>query len=246
MRADGTHDLAIEDGKTELDRLRSSPRDDLSSRLQLAKVLLERGFDDEALEEFACLWESSLEISPSWVGVRGSFLIQAVRPLVHRSAEARRRFTAYRDALERRLTERNGVQDWFTLNGLLAEEERFLPWLKQLDQDLADELLLLRNHRLLELVERFDCWSDFARLVSDPVQLLREEHETTTALLESSSDASPEEQTIARSHFTRSLREKARALCRAMRAAGRDGEANAIAAEATKLDPSAEMFAAVE
>ena len=72
----------LESGRTELETLRATACHDVSGRLQLARSLVEKGLDDEALEIFAWLWEHSLEILPSWAGVRSSFLLGALEPLL--------------------------------------------------------------------------------------------------------------------------------------------------------------------
>src|SRR5262249_38306317 len=87
------------EGKTELQRLRETPREDLHNRLRLAETLVLTEHDEEALEEFVWLWEHSLETDSAWYGVRGSFLIAALEPLVARSTAARSRFAAIRDAI---------------------------------------------------------------------------------------------------------------------------------------------------
>jgi hypothetical protein len=218
-------------------------KDDLGDRLDLAKTLVERGSDSEALEQFAWLWQSSLQVSRSWVGVRGSYLIVALRPLVARSPAARARFAAFRDEAEARLPERDAVWDWLTLNDLLGEDDRFVPWLERLDEPTAVELRVVRMHRFLQLVEKFERWSDLARLVQDPVATLRAEHELGVALTCDAPDWTVRD--ITRSHFARSVRRMASALCRALSATGRTTELWALASEARKLDPSSEMAAAV-
>jgi hypothetical protein len=76
---------------------------------------------------------------------------------------------------------------------------------------------LRRNHSFLDLVERFDRWTDLARLVPDPVAALRNEHELAAAVLDSPPAwASPEELAVSRRHFTARIRRYAHALVRAM------------------------------
>lgn len=219
------------------------PDDDLGSRLDLARTLVERRSDGDALEQFAWLWQNSLQVRPAWVGVRSSYLIAALRPLVARSPAARDRFAAFRDEAEAQLPDRSAVMDWFTLNDLLGENDRFVVWLERLDEATAMELRLVRNHRFLQLVEKFDRWSDLARLVQDPVGVLHAEHELGVAVIRDAPDWTMRD--VTRSQFARSLKRMAGALCRALAATGRTTELWALATEARKLDPSPEMAEAV-
>jgi hypothetical protein len=132
-------------GTTELDRLRAAPREDLAARLQLATGLVGGELDDEALEEFTWLWDHSLEVNPPWVGVRHSFLIAALKPLVARSERARERFVERRDAAEKRLAELPTFMDWVTLNGLLGDTERVVTWLEEVPVEVAAAVGAWRN-----------------------------------------------------------------------------------------------------
>jgi hypothetical protein len=236
----------LNSGDTELDRLRRAPDEDLRARLQLARTLVERGLDDEALDRFVWLWQNSLKVSPSWVGVRSSYLIAALKPLITRSRIARDRFVVLRNDVEARLADRQAFRDWLTLNDLLDEDARFLPWMDRLDETTANDLEAVRNHRFLGLIEKFDRWTDLARVIKDPVRVLRSEHELGASVTGNAPDwASADELAAARSHFAASLRKKAAVLHRAMRAAGRDADASAVVSEAKRLDPSAEMTEAL-
>ena len=132
------------------------------------------------------------------------------------------------------------------MNDLLDENARFLPWLDRLDETTANHLEVVRNHCFLRLIEEFDRWTDLARVIKDPVRVLRSEHELGAGVTGNPPDwASADDRAAARSHFAASLRNKAVVLHRAMRAAGRDADASAVISEAMRLDPSAEMTEAL-
>lgn len=158
----------LRSGHTELDRLRAAPSDDLSTRLSLARTLVDKGLDEEALETFAWPWELCLEIDPAWVGVRGSFLIAALEPLLERSEKARQRFAQFRDAAARG-DDRGALSDFVVLNEALGEDERTLEWLRAASPDQAAAMEIHRDHRILELIEEHGELALFGRLVKDPL-----------------------------------------------------------------------------
>ncbi len=114
----------IEVGRTELDRLRAAPRTDLVTRLSLAESLVQRGLDDEATEELAWLWEHSLEVDASWIGVRNTFLVVVLFPLIQRSQKARERFRTFLAAAQAQRYEARAARDVATLSKLLAGKSR--------------------------------------------------------------------------------------------------------------------------
>lgn len=218
----------LKGGRTELDRLRAAPREDLSGQLQLARALADRRRDDEALEVFAWLWEHSLEVSRSWVGVRSSFLIGALEPLIERSPPARLRFEQFRDAAGMRPDHR-GRQDFVVLNRLLGEEDRTLEWLRK--QTPEDAQALIIDHRIHELVERRKELTLFANLIGDPLALLEDQQEGVEQL-RAFGEKLPAG-TVQR--LEKSREELANLMARALRAAGRNGEADRVEARAREL-----------
>lgn len=236
----------LETGKTELDRLRSTPRTNLQARLSLARILVQRGLDDEATGEFAWLWEHSLEVNPSWVGVRSSFLIAALVPLVKRSAHARERFAALRETAEADLA--SSYRDWVTLSGVLGDEEKVLAWLKTVEPAVARNLGALRDQGTLWMIERNEAWATLGRLIDEPLQLLREEHERVKRNLEGMSKepgCTPEVFAQTSTFLWTMLRGRASMLVRGLKAVDRKADAEALVAESRRLDPSPEMEAAL-
>ncbi len=217
----------VREGKTELDRLRATPRSDLSARLSLARTLVLSGLDSEATEEFLWLWEHSLEVDKAWVGVRHSFLIAALTPLVRRSDEARRPFEELRSAAQGDLEKAGAFGDWVTLSNLLGEEDRLLAWLDQLDADTATRLQIFRNHTLLEIIEKRGAWKTLGRIISDPMALLHAENERAVRSADalSKGGAAVPKEMLERTAlvFRQMLRSRAAGLVHALEAVGRSG-----------------------
>lgn len=227
-------------GKTELDGLRDVAPDDLQGRMRLADALMMRGLPAEALREYLWLWQHGAEADPAWIGVRQSFLLREIEALVAQSREAGEAFARLRDAAGESLGEAALRADFLALNEVLGESGRSLAWWDSVKH--APLAGLENDPHLLSLLEREGRWADLGRLVRDPVAALRREAEIDQESREHLPPEMPEEFAAQLQAFmAQHLRERAAALLRAMRAAGRDSEAEAVAAQARKLDGSREM-----
>jgi thioredoxin-like negative regulator of GroEL len=238
----------LEGGQTELDRLRATPRTDLRDRLSLARVLVQRGLDDEAIEEFAWLWEHALEVNEAWVGVRYSFLIGALAPLVKRSEKAHARFAALRDLAHADFAKQGNLNDWVTLNQLLGEEQRVVAWAESITSEDARQLRLFHNRAALDVLGRHGAWKTLGNLIDNPVELLREEHQRVHAAMQGmAGQASYSKEMLEQASgvLQTMVHTRASMLVRALNAAGRHEDAQATISEAKSLDPSAEMAAAL-
>jgi hypothetical protein len=232
-------------GRTELDRLRAAPRTDLRTRLRLARALVERGLDDEATAEFAWLWEHSLEVERAWLGVRSSYLIAALEPLVARSERARKTFEAFRESAARSLGDSEALGDWVTLSLLLGQADQVVRWLVS-----APAATALRaawgNPSVWRLLEERGEWAFLGRLIEDPVALLRADHEKYLQALTAAPPGIPEEVIrTGREHLRKRFRKQAASVCRALAAAGKNDEAAQTEKAAREMDPSAEMDSAL-
>ncbi len=213
---------------------------DLQARFDAAKALVASGNDPAALEEFVWLWVHLAEI-PEWVGVRSSYLLSALKPLLGRSPAARLRFAGFRDLAQQKLDDRASLQDWLSLNRLLGDDDRSLVWLRALNAGEAVRLELLNNHQIARLVNQFGEWALYGRLIADPEQLLRSQFKVWLEIGESRGSFSEQEMEGLRAHFAKALRKLAAQLVRGLRTAGRVTEAAATGSEARRLDPSQEM-----
>lgn len=233
--------------KAEVERLRARPRTDLSDRLRLARLLVRHGFDDEATDELAWLWEHSLEVDEAFSAVRLTYLISALQPLVARSTEARRRFAALCDAIGNRRSDWAGFRDWLTLSAVLGDDERIRDFLAEADAATAASLSLHDERHLLAFLERTNAWGLLGRLLPDPLALFREEHESMARTLSAIGRRRPSEDDLEmeRTYNADRLRRLAVTFCRAMTAVNRSDDSRRIAEEAVSLDPSKEMAEAV-
>ncbi len=224
-----------------------SPETELRQRLELASSKVDQGQDDEALEELAWLWEHSLEVSEAWVGVRSSYLMQAVRPLIERSEAARERFARFRDRAGSNMEDRSHFGDWVTLNCLLGQEQRVLQWLATATETEALAVGVHRNHQVLELLEHHSEWATLGRLLRDPAELLKDEYGQVTATLSQMPTwITPEQADETRTALEAILRKRAAAFYHSMTAANRLLDAQVLFDEAMRLDPSAEMRSGLE
>ncbi len=217
-------------GELETDRTESgSACEDLASKLSRARQFVEEKRDEEALELFAWLWEHSLEIQPSWVGVRSSFLIQALEPLLERSRNARARFRKLRNALAQPI-DRNALHDFITLNQALGEEDLTLNWLRALVPADAEKLEIHMNHRLLTLIEQHREFALFGGLIKNGRAIL-EAHQHRFELVRASAPKDMPKKAIKEglATFERYGRRLSALLLKSLRAAGREEEASSLA-----------------
>ncbi len=230
-------DGALE-GRTELDQLRAVEPGDVSGRMKLARELVHRARFSEALPELQWLWEHAVEVQPSWVGVRYSFLLHELSVLVSNDEAAWRVFGRLRDEAEVGQGEA-ARDDFLALNEVLGDPDRTLTWWERVRSRPPPGLE--RNHQLVSLLEEKGLWADLGALITQPLVELRHEHQLTRESLEAPPDVPQESLEQLKQFIQESFRERAVALWRAMRAAGREPEAVAVAAEARRLDASDEM-----
>lgn len=224
----------LEQGKTDLDRTREGVGDDLMKRMQLAQTLLLRGAADEAMGELAWLWENALRVDPAWVGVRHSFLINTMQQAADMSQKARGSLRTMRDAAER------GSHDWRSLNEALRDAAKTLAWF---DEVKATGGPLQDQHDVRELLREHGRWKDLGELVAKPLEQLKQ---TFARIDEVANEKLPADQRAGIAEYLRtSARSEAADLVRALKAAGRDDDAKAVADEARRRDPSPELRAAL-
>lgn len=231
----------LREGRTELDALAATEKTDLQGRFQYAQKLLDVGRVDDAMNELVWLWDHALEVEPGWVGVRLSYLLSVLEEVIDRSEAALKRVEVLCDAAAAK--RETAFADWMALCGLLEREDEVLEWLRAASPDEVARCGADRDHRLVELVEERHEWAALGRVLREPVQHLRNEHERVGHILEDvSTDELPRELVEQTSKLLiAGVRRRAGALVKALRAAARNADADAVAAEAVKLDPSDEM-----
>ncbi|MBS2026714.1 MAG: thioredoxin family protein [Deltaproteobacteria bacterium] len=236
-------------GETSLQRQRAevaSNPGDMQERMALAQMLVSANQLDEATKEYLWLWEHMLEHEPAMKGVRRSFLVMELYDLAAKHPPAREALARVRDAVaprERTALRAEGLADWFSLNDALGERSRGLEWFDATRPKAGDDKLLawLLESQVVPMLIEANRWADAGALFAQPLKTLEE----AVALLNQADHMPSDTPPGFREFATKNLREVAGQLVRALRAAHRDEEAKAVAAEARKLDDSAEMSAAL-
>jgi hypothetical protein len=245
---------SLERGPSERDRLRgqiTDPERDPHGRLAFAKVLLRQQDYENATDQFVWLWHNMARISPGMRGVRVSFLASEIRTLVGVHAPARTRFTQLREdagrAAEADPRSRETRFDWGVLNEILGDDARTMAWFEDVkaDPNAADVVEGLSRF-LQEPLEASGRWADLGRIFTNPLAELTRQHRLIAM------PGSPRSAMIGadalvtlREFATERFRKTAAMLLGGLRAAGRTREADAVRAEALRLDPSTAMESAL-
>lgn len=102
---------------------------DVTARMQYADALAQKGRDADALKEYLWCFDHGLEANPSFVGVRGSFLLMRIKSLARHYAPAHDALVTRRDDCQSKVTDSKNVQavqDLIALNKALGQEEKNL------------------------------------------------------------------------------------------------------------------------
>ena len=203
---------------------------------------LERSGDfARATSAFVALWQNP---SPSMAGVRVSFMLHDIEKLVRQYPPARVRFSEIRDA------EAPGAKpiadqltDWMVLNEALGETSKSVAWFDgRPDLRAVPEYSKTFELRMIPLLVAADRWSDAGNLYRDPLSSLR----GTEVGLGRRGILSWAMSLFIGDVQARLFREHAKLMLHALHAAGRDKDAEQVAAEARSVDSSAEMNATIE
>lgn len=238
-------------GETELIGLERTVRSEpanIDARYTFAKKLVDAGRLAEATEEFAWMWLHMLEHEPAMIGVRGSFMLGEIKSLIEAHPPARERFSRIRDDLgsvvRSGVASADQIRDWFDISQLLGEPAGLLEWYDE-SADLLqqrDDLENVLREKVVSLLLAKGRWADAAKLFRDPLPLLREEHDRTAQVERT---PLPEGMEEFEAEFRRSIVEgflrSAGVIHAALVAAGRDTEAHAVAEEARRLRPEADV-----
>lgn len=231
--------MGHEDGEDDVVRARFVRGQELSGEGDL----------DGAAEEYLWLWDHAVAQDPSWVGVRGSFLVAALEELVPESAVARRGVAERRAAVEAALghgpVPRETLVDWLDLNAMLGEAERSVTWFVRAAPGLPPELRAHVELQLAHPLAERGLWRERAWLYPDPLAWVEAQHESVREMLEQAAALGAEDARGAaiRAHAGGHFRETVARLVRSLRAAGRTQEVAAVVARARVLDPGPEMGA---
>lgn len=159
-------------------RLAGKGREEVKARYDLAKAAKNSGDHVRAAEEFTWLWEHALEVSPSFRGVRLSFMVEEMRQLALLSPPAREKFQGLRDRLTPALTaltcDREQYADWQALCRIINDEPAILDWYGKAKGDpRAKDLLFTIGGDLAEILASHGRWAEAGALLRDPVTDVR-------------------------------------------------------------------------
>jgi len=232
---------------------------DTFRRLQLASTLQREGSLEAATAEYVWLWKHMLEHEPKMAPIRHSTFVDSLERLVGAHPPAREAFAALRAASPSLDAEDpTAFADWFSLNKVLGDDARSLAWFDEhRDRALAAEWLVPALEAHIEpLLVAAGRWSDVARFQREREVVRRfleqvGERAKIHAEIAMVSTMAPPGIPASTFAFTRMgaderLRATAYKLSLSLRAAGRDEEADHIAAAAKSADDSPEMAAALE
>lgn len=247
---------AVQRGQTSLDLARKAAGDrmdkdgkvDVRARLSLARKLAQGGKTAEALDEYAWLWDNMVKFEPAMGGVRVSFMASDMQRLAQHHKEALAKFQTMRDALEANLkagSDPGRREDWIVLNEVVNDQPRTLAWFDRVKDDpQAASDLERSDYRLRRLLEANDRWADLAKLSKDPVADARGKVQMFKMTL----TAMPQEhakETI--KVEADNLREELSHLYAGLLAAGKEDDADKVAAVLTEiLDDAPSRRALVE
>jgi thiol-disulfide isomerase/thioredoxin len=146
---------------------------DPMARLKYGRTLAQKGKDAEALPELLWCFDHGLETSPSFSGVRLSFLLNEIANLARRSPAARKALEDRRDERQTRAlagsVDQQTVLDLVSLNKALRQKEKNLvvfdqiPASSPLRAELANQIVdqLLENKRYADVLSGQDAQAIF-------------------------------------------------------------------------------------
>jgi thiol-disulfide isomerase/thioredoxin len=155
------------------DKLMAAGTNDASARMQFGAALAEKGKDAEALAEYLWCFDHGLETSPSFTGVRLSFLLSNIKNLAAHYPPAQKALETRRDERQAKVvagsTDFQMVQDLVSLNQTLGQEEKSLAVFDGLSSKsparamMADELTdqFLEAKRYADVLAAVDVASAF-------------------------------------------------------------------------------------
>lgn len=233
------------DGKPE----DGSKRMNMQDRLTAARDLMDAEKFDNATKEYLWLWKNMLAKDPAMYGVRLSFMASDMTRLANEHKPAKDAFIQVRDETEARLRSPEktfeDLNDWMVLNDVVGQNVKTLEWFDRVknDPDVGPTFDRV-GFRLTELLEKHERWADFGKLTKNPVTKLRQDH-AMWAQIPPIPNADAEMKAHLKQLQADNFRTTASRIYAGQLAAGRDGEADKVLAEAIKLDDTPEMRVAL-
>jgi|GEM_PF-5966397 len=132
---------------------------DVHQFLAKARNQLKENRYAEATESYVWLWNNIIELEPALAGIRGSFMINEIKPLIEAYPDARTAFTQIRDeakqtvdqAAQKTETDHQALQDWIVLShNALGDSQPVLDWAVQADTTEEGQAALERQYFLID------------------------------------------------------------------------------------------------
>jgi tetratricopeptide (TPR) repeat protein len=207
---------------------------EVQARYNMARHLLNAGKYPEATEQLVWLWRNIPKEDPPMIGVRGSYMVAEMKQIVSQYPDAKPQFDELRSEAEKS----DNRSDWVELNGLFGEHDKTLAWFDSVKDKPEQEKTLERIDFILEpILIKNGRWADIGNfLYKDPMKEL-------TKLNELSKEIKQFNRKMA-AGLPKEIREhdpfpgKAAVLYTALLAAGREDDAEKVAAESIRLDDS--------
>ena len=221
--------------------------DDMELRVKLASYIKESGQLDEATTEYVWLWKHMLGKNPETLGLRHIVLPGPMSNLVETHPPARAAFSELRETVKPGLPalEAMDLADWLTLNTVLGEASASLAWYEANAAELAKtqgEVRAAIKNAIIPMLIDARRWSDVGDLEEDPAGEVRRAVEMSEQILKDVESGGAPEDMIAqmKAFSTERVSKTAGMLAKAMRAAGREGDAKLVEEEARKhgIEPS--------
>ncbi len=202
-----------------------------------ARELQSAGNALAALDEYIWLWNNIQESDPNSGPIRIGVLPTEMKKLCDSNAETKAKVLQMREAADKA----NNRHDWIILNGILGENPRTLAWFDKAKTDPSQQATFQKEIKSLEgVLFSASRWADAAKyLYPDPMAKIKEYYKQAETMKHPGPD------TEVSKNFN-AFPPMIILLYAAYVGAGRDAEAEKIAAESLRLDSSAEMKQALE
>lgn len=226
-----------------------SKRMDMRERMNSARDLVDAEKFDNATKEYLWLWKNMLAKQPSMYGVRLSYMAGDMTRLADKHKPAKDAFIQLRDETETRLKSPektfDDLIDWMVLNDVIGQDVKTLEWYDRVknDPDVGPTFDRVDFH-LVQILEKHERWADLGKLTKDPVGKVRDDH-AMWAQIPQVPNADAEMKAHLKQLQANNFRTTTSRIYAGQLAAGRDGEADKVLAEAIKLDDTPEMRVAL-
>jgi thiol-disulfide isomerase/thioredoxin len=166
--------------REQADAVRQGKPEDMQERFDQALQFHKAKQFDQAMEEYAWLWQNMVKVDRRMSGVRESWLAGYMRHLIEQYEPARARFAQLRDEEESRFAGPHGAfasrRDWVLLNGIIQDDQRTLDWFDAVKADSA-QVARMDSYAddVSEVLERNSRWADRAKLIPSPQAFFRAE-----------------------------------------------------------------------